>query len=225
MLSVVIKRNAEPSVVQLTAENLQKELSSLLGAEILLEDSWSAGVERARNDFVSVVEADCLVNSGYFSSLMGLFKKNPSYRQLAMLSSGVGLNNWGNKIYGYSLELAWSDPIKIESSKVQTSAWVAKPMRTSKSRSPYPVQVGFVPGAVIRRRALLDILSHASGDPLAIPHPTSLSMDVSRLFWESSRHIHVNPSTTYVTTEEVDQEAPSDPVGDDLSEAFRKGTA
>lgn len=218
MLTVVIRRNAEPSVIQLTMENLQKELGPLVGAELFVEEEWKRGVKRAKNDFVCLVEADCLVSSGYFSSLMGLFQKNPRYRQLAMLASAVGVNNWANRVYGYEIDKVWSEEVD----KISTARWAGKPLLKKKSSEPYAVQVGFVPGAVIRRNALLSVLDRTTHDLLAIPDLTVMSVDISRRMWDSSRHVHLNPNTTYVTTEKVDQDTTTQPLGKNLKDSFHR---
>lgn len=193
MLTVAIKDNHEPKVIQLTYENLHKELKDIQGSDLCVVDHWSDAISRAtskKNNYICFVEADCLVNSGYFGSMLGLFKKNPYFRKLAMLASGTGVNNWGNKFYGYRLGDNYSDGII--------------PNREKKSNAVYPVQIGFVPGSIIRvnmlHHALSEIkLTNAMEDDLVY-----LSTQLSLAFWNQGdgNRVHINPNTTYVSTED-----------------------
>lgn len=201
MLSLILLRNAEPTVVQLTMENLQKELQALNGAELLIEDDWLTGVKKARHNLVCLVEADCLVSSGYFSSMMGLFEKNSHYRQLVMLCSAFGVNNWAPKYYGYETDDRWSKSVELNGSEVSTKVSKLVPQVKNKSTEPYAVDFSYVPGAVIRRNALLDITKDTS----LLSRRTNtvkMSAGICRLFQGTDRHIFINPNTTYVTTQE-----------------------
>lgn len=191
MITVAIKDNGEPNVIKLTYENLHKELKDIPGADLIVVDNWSDAIPRAKkNLYVCFVEADCLVNSGYFTSQLGLFKKNPYFRKLAMLSSAIGVNEWGNKFYGYSLGNTYSDGII--------------PNKDKKSSGVYPVQIGFVPGALIRVGMLtkvlagLDVKNSIEGDLVY------LSTVLSLAFWGQGdgNRVHLNPNTTYVSTED-----------------------
>mgnify|MGYP003450299095 FL=1 len=103
MLSVVILDDGEPNVIKLTYENLHKETKQIQDSELIVAKDWFDALSVIKNKYVCLVEPDCLVSSGYFSSQMGLFKKNPYMRKLAMLSSATGVNNWANRVYGYKL--------------------------------------------------------------------------------------------------------------------------
>lgn len=192
MLTVAILDNKEPKVIQLTYENLHKELKDIPGADLCVVDHWFDALSRAtakKNNYICFVEADCLVNSGYFSSQLGLFKKNPYFRKLAMLSSATAVNTWVNKFYGYSLGDNWSDGII--------------PNKDKKSSVVYPVQIGFVPGAIIRVNMLhraLSKLNAANGLEQNLVH---LSAVLSVAFWTQGdgNRVHLNPNTTYVSTE------------------------
>lgn len=192
MLSVILVRSEEPTVVQLTQENLQKELKALNGAELLVTDSWEEGIKKAKNNFICLVEPDCLVSSGYFASNVGLFLKNNQFRKLSMISSAVGLNNWANRIYGYELQRKWGGTdIKVGDMRIQ-------PARNKKSTNLFSIQAGFVPGAIIRKSAADNILNHFKRLPMR--DLVKLSTDVSFFLWGSGRRIQVNPNSTYIST-------------------------
>ena len=95
MLTVVIRDGGEPRVTQLTYENLWKELKDIPNAELVVLKDWFSAVATTKNKYVSLVEPDCLVSSGYFASQLGLLKKDPYFRKLAMLSSVTGLARKG----------------------------------------------------------------------------------------------------------------------------------
>lgn len=197
MLSIILRRNDEPKVVHLTQENLQKELRSVVGAELLVEDDWVNGVFKARNDFVCLVEADCLVSSGYFSSLMGLFRKNHEYSKLAMMASSVGVNNWANRVFGYELgrEERHFDDQPVDS----IERTVLKAIENKRSSQPYPVQAAFMPGAIIRTNVIRRLLEK-DDSIMREDDLIKLSADLSFAFWSQGRRVYINPNSTYVST-------------------------
>lgn len=190
MLKVAIKNSGEDKVIQLTYENLYRELKDIPGSELVVVDHWFDAVSKTKNNYICFVEADCLVSSGYFTSQLGLFKKNPYFRKLAMLSSSTGVNDWANRFYGYSLGDNYADGII--------------PNRNKKSSQVYPVQIGYVPGSLVRlsmlRRVLGDLkLSNGLEEDLV-----HFSTVLSLAFWAQGdgNRVHLNPNTTYVTTED-----------------------
>lgn len=218
MLSVVILNNDEPNVIQLTWENLHRELTGIVGSELLLERNWLNAIPKIKNQYVCFVEADCLVSSGYFSSQLGLFQKNPHFRRLAMMGSATGINNWATRIYGYELTGVWSGP---DSSGVQTKNPHINAISEKRSDIPYPIEIGYVAGAVIRMSILRSVMEktklHHTNDPVM------LSSQLSLAFWRQSARVNINPNSTYVTTNESAKD-PGDynPKGDDLKKAFKK---
>lgn len=189
MISVIIKNNGEQKVIQLTYENLFKELKDVSNSELLVADDWLDPLPQIDNAYVCFVEADCLVNSGYFSSMIGLFKKNKYFRKLAMLSSGVGVNNWSNKFYGYRLGNNYTDGVI--------------PITDKKSTAVYPLQIGYVPGSIIRKTMLIAALNDLNINNTKSIDLVQLSAKLSLQFWKQGdgNRVHINPNTTYVTTE------------------------
>lgn len=189
MLTVIIKRNAEPNVIQLTQENIMKELGQINGSEMLLEDNWNAGLRKVRTPFVSLMEADCILGPSYISSNLGLMRKTAGkgnyrgggYTKLAMLSSCLGVRNFANRIYGY-----------------RTDGREILPDRVKVSSSPYHVQVGFLAGAILRYASIkeLDLIDSLYWDE---PNLVKLSTEVSFALWKTNRRIQINPTTTYVS--------------------------
>lgn len=196
-LSVILPRWDEPTVIEMTKDNLHRELLSLPGSELIVCDSWLEGIGRSRADMICLVEPDCLVSSGYFNTLYKLFKKNNQFRKLAMLGSTVGLNNWGNQIYGYHLEKV---TYGLEDNRI--SQWEIQPFKEKRSSSMFSIQVCYLPGALIRRSALQAILEEF--EEFDLRDPVKLSTNVSFFLWDSGRRVYVNPSTTYVSTQAND---------------------
>lgn len=199
MITVVIKFDGEQSVVDLTYTNLWRELKDIPDAELLIRDNWLSALGDTKNKYICFVEADCLVNSGYFASQMGLFQKNKHFRKLAMLSSAVGVDNWANKFYGYSNDRKW-EGVK---GKVEVKERVVVPNHQKKSSNVYPVQYGYVPGSIIRKGMLVKALEDVGESKLWSNNLQELSLNLSTCFWSQGdgNRVHINPNTTYVTTE------------------------
>lgn len=220
MLSVIIKDDGEANVVALTYQNLWRELKDIPDAELIVSTDWFSEMPKIKNKYVCFVEADCLVNSGYFASMIGLLKKSRMLRKLAMLSSSTGVNNWANKFYGYSVKKEWTgvEPVEIKLPFVQ-------PNKEMKSRGVYPVQIGYVPGAIIRVSSLRDLLS--KGDIVdQFDHDlVYLSTRISLGFWRQGdgNRVHLNPNSTYVTTEDyVNDLGKFDPEAKDVMDMFHR---
>jgi hypothetical protein len=184
MISVIILDAHEPQVIQLTYENLYQELKDIPGFQLLVQDNWF-DLSVVKNKFVCFVEPDCLVSHEYFEQQLQEFKDNPFFRKLAMLSPAVGVNFWENRIYGYSLGSRFIDGII--------------PVTKKKSRVLYPVQIGYVPGALIRTSTLKLIIDGIE----PVTDLVKLSTYISLAFWRcgDGNRVYVNPNVTYVTTD------------------------
>lgn len=195
MLTVVIaKQRVEQTVIDLTEDNLKRELKSVNNSELLVAEGWSEGIGKCDTEFICLVEPDCLVSSGYFASQVGLFKKNPMYRQLGIMSSATSVVNWATKIYGFDL------------ADRQTAGVV--PVKQPASSSPYRIPIAYIPGSIIRVSTLRDVLNgnrknHIIGSGLMklSSDLTYFSTMMSLAFWRAQSHIYINPSSSYCTTE------------------------
>lgn len=211
MISVIIKDNNEPNVIKLTYENLWRELKDIPDAELLVDSDWFAPLSRVQNKYVCFVEADCLVSSGYFSSQLGLFKKNPFFRKLAVLSSCVGVNNWANRFYGYSLGNNYSDGVI--------------PNKGMKSSKPYPLQIAYIPGSIVRLSMLRELLTDLDPSTSWQNDLVYMSAQLSLGFWQQGdgNRVDINPNTTYVTTEDYVNDLGKFPIGSqELVDMFKR---
>lgn len=203
MITVIIKRTDEPKVIQMTQEDLGRQLGSINGAEIMLEDTWGEGLRKVRTPYVSLVEPDCVFSANYYSSNYGLIKKahekvtphtysgGGGNQKLAMITSCLGIRDFGNRIYNYEL-----DRITEEDKEIEIKSWHIQPSKQKLRTELYQAQVGFVPGAVIRYSAIKDIIEDELWDSKDL---VKLSTALSFYFWDTGRRLQVNPNTTYVS--------------------------
>lgn len=210
MISVIIQDKGEANVIKLTYQNLWKELKDIEDAELLVSTDWLTPT--TKNTYVCFVEADCLVNSGYFASQIGLFKKNPMFRKLAMLSASIGVNNWANKFYGYELGENYAEGIL--------------PVRDKHSSQVYPVQIGYVPGSIMRKKMLGEALKSEGINSTKDMNLVELSTRLSLAFWQQGdgNRVHINPNASYVTTEDYVNDIGKfdSKVGQNLVDMFKK---
>lgn len=189
LITVVIRDNGEPNVIKLTYENLWKELKNIPGADLLVAKNWFDALSMIKTTYVCFVESDCLVNSGYFSSQLGLIKKNPMFRKLSMLTSSTCVNDWAVRFFGYTLGNDYSSGIT--------------PIKDKKSNQLHPVQIGYVPGAVIRTGMLKKALDKNKPNG-QWENLVYMSAKLSLAFWSQGdgNPVFINPNASYVTTED-----------------------
>lgn len=194
MLTVVIKDNGESSVTKFTYDHLWRELKDIPGSQLLVEQNWFDGLLNIKNHYICFVEPDCLVNSGYFTSQLRLFKKASKQNgasasnKTAVMSASTAVINWANKIFGYAFQIENTDGIV--------------PNRDKKSRYVYPVQLAYIPGAIVRVSMLNQLLENGVID-IAEEDIVLLSAQMSLGFWRQGdgNRVYINPNATYVTTE------------------------
>lgn len=204
MITVVIRRTDEPKVIQMTQADLSRQLGGINGAEIILADTWLEGLKKVRTPFVSLVEPDCVFSANYYGSNASLInkggKKGGGYNKLAMLSSCLGIRDYGNRIYHYELkkeeEKAGVIQVEGKPTAVSMKNWKLAPCRDKRFSGLYSAQVGFVPGAVIRMASIKDIVDDMLWNERDL---VKLSTALSFYFWDTTRRIQVNPNTTYVS--------------------------
>jgi hypothetical protein len=208
MITVIIKRNDEPTVIQMTQENIIRDLKMVNGSEMLLTDTWAQGLNQVRTPYVCLVEADCVLSSNYFSSNFGLMHKSDhkvpgqrgGYNKLAMISSCVGYKAFDNRIYNYRLKNIKQDGEGlIDGKNWSLKSWHIKADREKRSSNLYSAQVGFVPGAVIRVSSLNGTAGKINWDDRDL---VRLSTEFSFHLWSTGRRIQINPNTTYVSNDD-----------------------
>lgn len=153
---------------------LEKELE---GIEYeIIRRVWSNGLEKAKGNFVVLLEPDSAIERGSIRDNLKVFTDNPSYRKLAMVSPTVDFPD-----VPVPLIFSWNDGLK---------GYHASQLKTMRD-----CRIGYVPGAVIRRTSLLKSnLTH-------IENPLNITRDVSFDFWSRGLRVSVNPETIYCVPE------------------------
>lgn len=204
MLTVVIKKSDDLDASQMTQKTILKELWAIPESEMLLEDSWLQGLKKVRTPFVCLVEADCILSASYIASNFNLLRKSQSQAlggkgtgrgmgggglmKLAVLSSCLGIKDFSNRIYNYRLAKVEDGP--------SMKGWHIQPQRESRDIHLYMVQVGFIPGAIMRMSSIKDSIETLDWDQ---PDLVKMSTEVCFHLWGTNRRVALNPSTTYVT--------------------------
>jgi hypothetical protein len=98
-------------------------------------------------------------------------------------------------MYGYELDQV----IYGRGKEIEIKEWEIVPSREKKSTTLFAIQVGYMPGAIVRRSALNYALDKQPG-LLNMKNPIAMSTDFCFVMWGAHRRIHVNPNTTYVST-------------------------
>lgn len=173
----------------------------LVGVEYeLIIDKWDKGLADSNGQFVCFLEKESDFAPGHFvRGILNMLIK-PGYRKLAMVASAIYDGDTGTDMYGASF---------IPDSPITTHD---KPSSTE----PYPVQIGFIPGAIIRRSAL------DKHKPDLKKYNMSESIIFSVGLWKDGQRIHLDPHMIYMPSKFKPSVAPMDLHVDDLLEEWRK---
>lgn len=146
---------------------LERELQNI-DNEILYED-WRSGLEKARGDFILLLEHDSGVNKGSIQRQLDVFMENPHYRKLAMVSPKVEFEDADAMNYTYN----------SESCSGKTNAHLSR--------------IGYLPGSVIRRSTIKKYLEPKQ----QVFSIVDLSYEFSIALWENGLRITHEPSCVY----------------------------
>ena len=166
------------SVITLDA-SLKKVLESdLIGIESeIIINNWQDGLAESTGQFICFLEAESDYRSGLFiRGLLNMLIK-PSFRKLSMVSAAVEELARDRTIWGYKCDDTPHAVIKLSGG------------------CSHPVQVGYIPGSIIRRSALDGILLDLNGPVL------QNSIDFSIALWSKGLRVHLDPQMVY----QVDQ--------------------
>lgn len=172
MLSVIIPIGEHAEFAEAIC---RRELQGLQH-EVIRAANWQDGLLQAQGEFVSFLEPRSRVSRNYFKKNMKIFTSQPLFRKLVMVASSVNLPDSKHNIYGYLLSLEGSEPSLL-------------PSRIMSSREPYSIQIGYIPGAILRRSVLQG--------SLFVDDPVETSIRVSLDFWQRGWRLLINPNTVY----------------------------
>lgn len=152
---------------------LDRELEGI-DSEII-ENEWPLGLFEASGDFVCLLEEESAVKPGTIRESLGVFLENPSYRKLAMVSPMVDYDDLDDKV---SFTFTARPEIRFE--KVPQFV--------------HPVRIGYVPGAIIRRKPLLRVIDNHG---IFMNGPVDLSALISIALWDNGQRVSMNPEGLY----------------------------
>lgn len=151
--------------------------------EIVSASTWKEGLKLAKGEYVCLIEPEARVSDNFFHDLLDVFLEQPSFRKLAFVASSVSKPAWfdSKRIYGYNISETGIAPIPVKS-----------------SISPYSIQIGYLPGAIIRK-SVVQNLEDIERDPVMG------SVRMSLNFWSNGLRCLIDPRAVYVTNSLVEQ--------------------
>lgn len=165
MITVVVKNSSMPQYIGRVIEDAMDEIPY----EIVWVNTWSEGLEKSKGSFICFTDGTFSLSKDYFPQLLSLFQKG--YYKLAMVGVATGVMGGGKIQYGYHLESGKLIPT------------FKKP-----SNEPYAAQIVLIPGALIRKTALVGL---SSDDPL------EESANLSLALWATGNRCLLNPMVQY----------------------------
>jgi hypothetical protein len=128
-------------------------------------DSW----KDAQSEFISFVPPGQRFTQEYFNQLLNVFSDRPLFRKLSMVSPTIEIKG-ESSVYGWLLS-----PTSIIPSRIKSSL------------EPYAIQIGYLPGAIIKKTALERLQPRFK---LADLHN---SIDLSLELWDSGLRCYIHP--------------------------------
>ena len=126
--------------------------------------------ETADGDYISFVPAETRLEDKHFFDLVKVYEDRPLYRKISMVAPVVSIP--AKDIYSWTITDNSFEPADI-----------------SRSREPYAVQIAYLPGAIIKKKALQRIKPTFTGDIMQD------SINLSTALWTSGLRCFVDPAT------------------------------
>lgn len=172
MLTVVIPTGEHSEF----AEKICRRELKGMDHEVIQADNWDEGLGRAKGEFISFLEPQSRVSKNYFKKNLRVFTSQPLFRKLVMVASSVDVPESAHNIYGYLLSLEGTQSNIL-------------PSRIKSSTEPYGIQVGYIPGAILRRNMI--------PQGLFFDDPVASSVKISLELWQRGWRLLLNPNTIY----------------------------
>jgi hypothetical protein len=128
-------------------------------------NSW----RNASSEFITFVPPGHTISEGYFDELVSVFTDRPLFRKLSMVSPSIDIEG-ESPVFGWMVS--------------QTSIL---PSRIRSSTEPYAVQIGYLPGAVIKKTALERLQPQFTNAD--VDNSINLSLDL----WDSGLRCFIHP--------------------------------
>lgn len=133
-------------------------------------------------DYISFVPANSSLDDDYFFKLVQVYIDRPAYRKISMVSPVVSMPK-----------------VDIYSWNITKNGYESTGL--GRSRSPYAVQISYLPGAVIKKTALQKLNPTFTGDDMQD------SINLSVALWNSGLRCFVDPDSAI----EIDDNTLDDP--------------
>lgn len=123
----------------------------------------------AKSEFITFVPPGHQVSDGYFNELLSVFSDRPLFRKLSMVSPSIDIKG-ESPVFGWLVS-----PTSIMPSRIRSSS------------EPYAVQIGYLPGAIIKKTALERLQPNFSTADL------DNSINISLELWDSGLRCFIHP--------------------------------
>lgn len=169
MIDIIITTNeALPRTV------LQIALKGLKGIHIIEASTFQSGLKQATHEYVCLIN-NGLVDSQHFKQNLTVFLDQPKFKKLAMVSTAIADSTLAHRYYGYSLQAEGLTPVEKPSSS-----------------KPYALQIGYLPGAILRRSSVEHVAQYLTGSLMQDSYQISID------FWLTGKRCYINPNITYI---------------------------
>lgn len=131
-------------------------------------ESW----KDAKTEYISFVPPGKQFTEQYFDQLLSVFSDKPLFRKLSMVSPSVEIKD-ESSVYGWLVS-----PTSVLPSRIKSST------------EPYAIQIGFLPGAIIKKTALERLQPQFTSADL------NNSINISLCLWDSGLRCYIHPRVT-----------------------------
>lgn len=168
MIDIVLRKDIpKPYLIM-----AQLALHDLDGGNVIFTNTMKEALKESKSEFI------CFIGNGVMNHLaesLKYFADHKNFIKLAMLSPVVSDITTKHKIYGYTVKDKGVTPVLKRN-----------------STEPYPVQVGSLAGAIIRRNVLDAVADNFTGNMIFDSYALSIHL------WLTNRMVYINPNSLYV---------------------------
>ena len=141
------------------------------GYELIINSDPVKALKEAKGHFILFLEEDSAFLEGELINSLNMFLDNPSYRKLAMVTSGIDFDDTED-IAGFE----YDDGVKLTNVH---------------GDGQYPVSIGYLYGSIIRTSSLKRATLQKKKDTIYS------SVKLSDFFWSNGLRVEINPEAIY----------------------------